>query len=257
MSKAPSRKKAPRAGKTKRFLHAFYLVQPLLQFFALILMIGILGACSPLAPSTDKLPKPISTVLGGESSRADAEAQEQLVQKNLKEISVNDLVILSDSKFESQTREALSGDSAFNEGELDELLKKRRRNPLRKGKLAVIQLSADKQSALWRDGTVRLSLADAFPKGEAKAKKMLARLLKEESDKLNLDAVGHLVLPDAAMHDEYSDISLQIRVSLAVLADDRAYIEIRRMTDEENRETNAALLEPAIRASRQLAITLE
>jgi hypothetical protein len=256
------KKSRPRASKQKRLIHAFYLAQPVLQFMALIAMLGILSRCSPLSPSTDKVPQALlSNMSQAESSRAEAEAQEQLVQKNLKEVSVNDLVIISDEEFESQTKNLLSSDSSFSEAELQDYLKRKRggiHNPLSgPPKFLVIQLPADKQAALWRDGSVRLKISEAFPKAEGKALKLLARLLKEESDKLNLDAVGHLVLPDAAMHDEYKDISLQIRVSLAVIGEEKAVIELRRMSDEENREANATLLEPALRSARRLAITLE
>ena len=41
----PKKKKAPRTSRKKAWLHAFYLVQPFMQFFALMAIILFLARC--------------------------------------------------------------------------------------------------------------------------------------------------------------------------------------------------------------------
>lgn len=257
MRKSVPTRPAPRAPRKKRFLHAFYLVQPVLQFFALVAAIGILSRCSPISPSTDKPQIPgIKTHETAQSPRADSQAQEELVQKAMKEISMGDLAIAGEGDFDRDHRDILNADQPFDDTDVRERAIRRAKHRLGETLTGSKILLVSLNDKIWKDGAVRINLSERL-RGDAKAKKALLQLLKSEHEKLNLDAVGHLVLPDAAMRDEYKDISVQFRISLSVIAEDRAFLEIRHVDDEEKRGRNLTALEPAIRAARLLAITLE
>lgn len=249
------------ASKRKRLIHTFYLVQPVLQFFALVAILGYLNACSPLAPSTTKgANNEVPVAQPVQSVRAEAKAQEELVQSALKEFSANALEIVAESQFEQNHREVLVADRPFEESEVKERVLRRSLRAIGEElsvppKLLVIAVSPEKQAALWRDGQVRIDLEKVIA-ANGKAKKALFQALKTELEQLNVDAVGRLVIPDAAMREEFDDISLTLQFSLAIVGEEKAVLELRRLK-EEGQESQAPLLDAALRAARHFAITLE
>lgn len=248
------------ASKSKRLIHTFYLVQPVLQFFALVAILGYLNACSPLAPSTTKGGNSEGPNQPAQSARAEAKAQEELVQSTLKEIGGNTLDVVAESQFDQTHRDILVSDRPFEESDVKERMLRRSLRALGEGltvppKLLLIPLSAEQQTALWRDGHVRIDLEKALASG-GKAKKALFEALKSELAQLNVDAVGHLVIPDSAMREEFEELSLTLQISLAIVSPDKAYLELHKVK-EEGQESQAPLLEAALRAARHFAVTLE
>lgn len=257
----PASKKSPKAiphaPLRKRLLHTFYLIQPILQFLVLVFMVGILSRCSPLAPSASKTASESSNQelnIGG-AVNAQELAQEELIKANLKELTNDSVVVVKESDFKKESKNALRAEDRANENDVKALLRNHKEsNPLRRSKFISIVLSEEQKEKLWSSGQVRLDLSDYARKIlDERAHHLFLKELKKNNESLDVGATAYIVLPDAAFQPDYKDLELNLKVSLSVVDEEKAYLLIKK--DEEN--DSDALLEAALHDSKATAIVLE
>lgn len=254
-----AKKRAPRATFAKRMRHTFYLVQPALQFAALVMVMVFLSRCSPLAPSTDKVipgaKAPASPSIG--TGNQDELLKENLISKSLEEITRNSLLMVSENSFEELNAGSLQSEQSAPEPEMREYLNlrsKRLRMASRapRSPLLTINLSDEQQQALLRDGKVRINLALHLSGFELKAKRLLFKAMKE----VKLAAKSYLVVADDAAQNsgsgEAKELPVALKISIALLSDEQVILEIVRLGDD---PAQNALLPPV--PARKLAVVLE
>jgi hypothetical protein len=261
---AKSKKRAPKASRKKVWVHTFYLLQPFMQFFALMAAVLIFARCSPLAPSTDRAGGAgvQDPVVIGTSEQANAAALEQEIAANMQELNSSQLEVVSQSEIAQIADGAPHADQAISETGVKGLFAHHGLLSLGKStrKILFLPLSAENQEALFRDNHIRLDLGARLKnQTKDKALELFLKKMKDASKASDLGAAAYLVLPDASMqraNGAFSALSLTLRISLSVPADDRAYLEINR-EDASLSQDDAALLSAALADQYQLAILLE
>lgn len=263
MPSSNTKKRAPKTSRKKKAVFTFHLLQPFFQFLALVAVMIAFTRCSPLAPSTDKAgfgsnSGPIAT-----GPAAAGAVLEQAIQESLAEVSSHDAKIVSETEFRNLTEGTLSADDSIEERDAKSLFDQRRRGMglRRPGKILYVTLPADRLATLVKDGKIRVDLNERLARANDKGRHAFYKnLLKLRQDN-SLDATGYLVMPDSTMkrvQNGFDELSLPLKVSFGAPSEEQAYLEIRR-DDEESAadETNAALLDAAVREARSLAIVLE
>lgn len=258
---APKAKRAPKASRPKLWVHTFYLLQPFVQFFALIAVMLILARCSPLAPSTDRIGALTTNPPIDNSEQAAAAALEQEIQASLTEINTTQLEVIPETEMGKISATAPHVDAPMREldvkGVFPSIGKKRKNR-----KVMLLPLAADSQEALFRDGHVRIYLSERLKsQTKDKAMRLLLQNLNASIANKEIGAAAYLVLPDATMqrvNGAFDSLTLTLKVSLSIPAEDRAYLEIHREVDDPaHAQDNAALLAAALDEAGQLAILLE
>jgi hypothetical protein len=261
----PAKAKPSRAPKTTRrkvWVHSFYLLQPFVQFFALVAVLLIFTRCSPLAPSTNKgsALQSAAPVVGGSSGLAEAEALEQSFLANLKELSTSEMEIISETDQETLASSAPHADVSISEPEVRSLFEKRNKRFSRHQRVLFLPLDHAQLEAFFVSNVIRVDLSERL-KGHTKdkARKLLFRNLSESAENKKIGGTAHLVLPDTTMQrvqGAFDDLKLSVKISLSVPGEDKAYLEIRRV-EETTSQDDAALLEAALKEAIQLSILLE
>lgn len=261
-------RKAPKAKPRKIWVHTFYLVQPLVQFVAIVAVILTFAGCSPLAPSSTRLPglKSPGEDSPASSQAAEEAAREQAIQKSFQSVSEHALSVISESDYRQRSQGILHAEESLDERQVTSLRDQRRRH-IRLGgfnaapKLLVLPLSDQALSSLFRDGVARIDLNERLSRSQGKARKALYKLAAGALEEGELDASSYLVLSDAAIkrvQGAFDSLHVDLKISLAVMEDDQAFLEIRRKDNAQSAsQDNAALLEAALREARRLAIVLE
>lgn len=252
-AKTPARR-APKASRKKVWVHTFYLLQPVVQFFALIAVLLVFARCSPLASSTDRngggVLAPVA--IEGLSPQAEAAAKEQTIISSLHDISAEDLRVISVSEMEEIVSNSLSAEESMDEVRTKNVFKFKRLGGL------LIPLDHDQQVALFRDEELRLDISEKLPRAKEKARRNLFRNLQAAQEGKKLKATILLVLPDAAMRRagaSFKDLNTPLSVALGVPDEDKAYLHVALQTDPS--QDNAALLGAALQEGPSLAILLE
>lgn len=250
-------KKAPQASFPKRFMHTFYLVQPVLQFVALLSLLVILSRCSPLAPSTEK-----NIGSKGPSSGAAAKAEELLKESQIlgsfKLLSEQKMTLISDTDFSEASADALQIEQPVREQEVKTRLERRKKKLERAGArrhlpILTVDLTADQQAALWREGKVRISLTDYLQASfDLSARKLLFKDFEANLEKLSARSYAVFTDDNASHNEELQALAVSLKISLGVLSDERAYLELSRSGDQD-----AASLLAAAQGARKLAVVLE
>lgn len=266
----PAKAKAHRAPKTARkkvWVHAFYLLQPFLQFFALVAVLFIFARCSPLAPSTDKSAlKSSGPITTDTSSLAEAAALEEAFLNNLKELSVSEMEVISETEIEANTRSAPHVDEPMDESGIRTLFEKRNKKGVaglkKPSQVLFLPLDQASQEAFFVNSVLRIDLSERI-KGHTKekARRLLFQHLQESAESKKIGATALLVMPDATMervNGAFADLKLSIKISISIPSDDKAYLEIRRVDEAASHtQDNAVLLEAALKEATQLSILLE
>lgn len=247
--------KAPRATLPKRMMHTFYLVQPVLQFVALLSMILVLSRCSPLAPSTEKtVGGPKATVSKGDSSNSENLLREDALR--FEEIANEPINMVSEEVYKMSSEGALDPEQSVREHEMKSRLEKRRkkRGPhglgVANGRLVKIHLNAEQRRSLFQDGVVRIDLAEYLQAGyELNARKLLFRDMQAGVKELR----AHSFLVMQSEHAAPQEESLSLKISFASLGEEKAYLEIRRGAED----AQAAMQLASLDGVRKLAVVLE
>lgn len=259
------KRRAPRASRKKTWLHTFYLIQPFVQFFALMATVLFLARCSPLSPSTDKSSTLQANALGDQSSaQAELAAQEEAIQKSLKEVSQMDLSVLEEPKLAALDA-AIHSDLPFTENEVISHFESKYAKSVAgksdKKNILLLKLSEEKAVAFFREGSLRLDLASLLKNqsDEASRRVLFQNLSLSLADK-ELKASLVLVLPKGALQQnkELEAMKLPVFASYGTPSENQAFMEIRiRPQSEEQKKLNAMLLESALPAGSSLALLLE
>lgn len=248
-----AKKKIPRASRAKRMIHAFYLIQPILQFLVLVLMIGILSRCSPLAPSADRIGDKIAkSELIVNNSGNDANLADEAQSKELSNDSVR---VIKESLFTREARDSLRSEEQADEAEVRNVWRSHSNgNPIRHSKIITIALSDEQKTKLWTDGNVHIDLADYTRKFiDERGQRLFLKELKKNHENLDISAEAFVVVPDAAFQTEYTSIEMKIKVSLSMPAPDKAVLIVKR-----NSESDAEpVLDSALHDAKVTAIVLE
>lgn len=257
----PAKKsKAPKAALPKRFLHTFYLVQPVLQFMALVSLMLVLSRCSPLAPSTEKEigPRAQPTRIGfGNNEEL---LRENAIAGSMNLLSSEKLSIISESDFALTAAPALQAERNVREEEVKLRFNSRKKimgGPKKRAALFAVNLSVDQQQALWREGFVRIALNDYLQANfENNARKALYKHLLAELKELRARSFA-VISDDAATHngaEEVKVLEMDLKISLGFPSEDKGYLEIRRGAED---AASVAALTAAAQSTRKLAVVLE
>ncbi len=249
------RTQAKKAPAKKLLIHAFYLAQPFVQFFAIISVFFVFTHCSPLASSTDKKGSSLATTTITEKSSEVVAAltQEDAIQKSLQDISLSDIEILSKNEF--QNLAPLSLKEKFTKNQIDKAFE-RRQNHLANNRIPktfYFPLN-DKQAAeLVEQGSIRLDLGEQLHnKINDKARDAFYANLQDAED---LGATVYLVWPNNTVHQEIP--AIPVRVALGMPYDNAAYMELSLQENPADSVSNAMLLKAALADAGQLAVVLE
>ncbi|MGE3261787.1 MAG: hypothetical protein AB7K68_08425 [Bacteriovoracia bacterium] len=259
----PAKKsKAPKATLPKRFLHTFYLVQPVLQFMALVSLMLVLSRCSPLAPSTEKEigPRAQPTRIGfGNNEEL---LRENAISGSMNLLSSERLSIISESDFALTAAPALQAERNVREEEVKLRFNSRKKimggqTAKKRAALFAVNLSVDQQQALWREGFVRIALNDYLQANfENNARKALYNHLLAELKELRARSFA-VISDDAATHngaEEVKVLEMDLKISLGFPSEDKGYLEIRRGAED---SASVAALTAAAQSTRKLAVVLE
>jgi hypothetical protein len=253
-------KKPPAAPKRKRMLHALYMAQPFLQFFALMAVFFVLGRCSPLSPSSDKsVLKNISDgVKATPNESGENAALEQDIKKELREISdVGEMPVQSQSEYSAYIRESIHADKPADSGRVKHIFQQRSRELRRLTRMLVLPLSADEKAKLLQ-GSVRIDLSQRLSSSMDPATQKLFFALLRDSGKRNTGK-AILVLSDEASDspEAVASIPLHHKVRLAVLSgDEKAYLQVSRVDDKLD-DLQQELIRSNLERSVELAVVLE
>lgn len=263
-SHAKNAKASPRrTPATKRWLHTFYLVQPVLQFLAIVIMVLAFTRCSPLAPSTLKEgPQAVKTEpTENASQNAEALAREEAIQKSLKEVDQTPLQITAEEDVNDLAKSVPHLETPADEATIKNIFEKRKALLAHnRPKILFITLTEEQRAAFFQHGSLRLDVSEKLRFVEKAKTTFLKNMQKTVNDK----AVGaslHIVLPDATMqrvNGAFNDLEIQIKVSLGLPSDDKLFLQIERMPeDAAHAQDNAVLLDAALQEALGFVILLE
>jgi hypothetical protein len=254
----------PAASKRKRFLHAFYLAQPFLQFFALMAVMIILSRCSPLASSVDRTYGSGSALGGlqaGPAENAQTIVKEELVRKSMKEITdASELKIVSEAAFTQATRDTLRADDSIDLSQVKSVFDRRiKTTDFRRPNILEIPLSAEQRNHLFQEGSLRIDLSDRLKTSmDTKTRSFFFEELAESEKQLDLGAELFLVSSELAPQSANSktDLSVHLKISLAIIGSDLAFLDIAR-TEEHPSDAQQEQLKAQLSQAQSLAVVLE
>ena len=224
-----------------------------------------LARCSPLSPSTDKSSTLQANALGEQSSaQAELAAQEEAIQKSLKEVSQMDLSVLEEPKL-AAVEAAIHSDKPFSEDEVmthfESKFAKSMVGKAEKKNILLLKLSEEKTVAFFREGSLRIDLASELKnQGDESALRVLFQNLSLSLADKDLKGSLLLVVHQGALQQSKAlgGLKLPVFISYGTPAENQAFMEIRiRPQSEEQKKLNATLLESALPLGSSLALLLE
>jgi hypothetical protein len=259
-AKIPSSRRTPAA---KRWLHTFYLVQPVLQFLAIVIMVLAFTRCSPLAPSTLKEGAQAVKTQPSEnaSQNAEAQAREEAIQKSLKEVDQAPLQISAEEDVTDFSKSVPHLETPADEATIKNIFAKRKALLAHnRPKILFIALSDEQRTAFFQEGSLRLDLTEKLRFVE-KAKNTFLQNMHKTVNAKEVGASLHIVLPDATMqrvNGAFNDLEIQIKVSLGLPTEDKLYLQLEKMPeDAAHAQDNAVLLDAALQEALGFVILLE
>ncbi len=257
-------KKLPKSPWKKRLVHTFYLVQPMLQFMALIAVMTFLARCSPLASSTDKSAifkeeNPLAAEKIPDSMETPEFVQEDLLLTSLKEVGpLSPIVeIISSDKFADLGRLSLTIEKGESELRVTQLLARRERRNSQQPRpnFLILPLTVEQQVTLAQEGSLRLDLETILENYSESARTALLQRLQKAVEDKNVQAKPYLVAPSAALQNpDLQSLALHLQTYVGFPAGHSPLLEIRATEDELN---NHILLAQAFEQGAKLAIVLE
>jgi hypothetical protein len=249
----------------KRLLHTFYLVQPLLQFVAIVVMVLAFTRCSPLAPSTMKeapqLAKTESPNAEAASQRAEELAKEELIQKSFIEVDQAPLTVTSEEDISELTKNVPHWESPADESTIRGIFEKRK-NPIaqKRPKVLLLPLNEEMRNTFFHNGTLRIDVTEKLRLVE-KAKRTLLKNLAKSVENKEVGASLHLVMSNATMqrvNGAYGELAIDVKVSLGQPQEDKLYLYLEKQAEAPaHAQDNAVLLESALEEALGFVILLE
>lgn len=233
------------APKMKQIKHTLWLVQPVLQFIALIVLASLLARCSPLSPSTEKH--------GAKGAAAEAPlisddklnavlADEQ-IEASLKEVPASRFVNhVAAQDFqrpsEAQRSEEFSSTSQVYVASAAP------------AKFNVRLSKAEREALLPLGGRVKLNLARHLSQADA-------ALVRKRMDDRELSAEVYLLYPNRSDSANYSSAGLRLKVAVA-FTEQAAALDLRRDSWDSRRDqaTQERLL-AALQNASDLVVVLQ
>ncbi len=254
-------KNPPAAKKSKRMLHALYMVQPFLQFAALMAVLFVLGRCSPLSPSSDKSRlKSISEngAIAVPTERGEDAATEEAIKQTIHDVSENEeMPVISQSAYAEYIALGLHADKPADAARVKQVFQQRNREIRRLTRVLVLPLSAEEKARLVQ-GSVRIDLSRRLSSSmDAGTQKLLFSLLRDQPKPLK--GKVFLVLSDEAMGgpEAVTAIPMHTKLRLAVLpGEERAFLQLNR-ADAQLNELQQELIRSNLERSVELAVVLE
>ncbi len=242
-------------------LHALNMAQPFIQFFALMLVLFVLGRCSPLSPSSEKSRlKGISEngVSATPTETGESLALEEDIKKSLRDVSEEEeMAVFSQSEYSAYIAHGLHANKPADLGHVKLLLQQRAREIRRSTRVLVIPLSAEEKAALVQ-GSLRIDLAKRLSATmDPATQNFLFSQLNDHPKRLHAKAI--LVLSDEAMNspEAVASIPLHTKLRLAVLpGEERAFLQIFRIEEKLN-DPQQELIRSNLERSVELAVVLE
>ncbi len=237
-SRSPQ-KNIPAAARLKRAAHAFYFVQPFLQFLVLMGVILVLSRCSPLSPSQERLNKDAAAALETPPTIDDERALEHDIDDQMRDITEQkNLPILSLSEYIKFVSSSLYADKEAQLPQIRQIFGQHANPRTRhKTRLLTIAVNRDQRARLLRQGSLRINLAEMI--SEAKTTDSARRALFEGLREMEgLKARVYLVLPDDAAREEDAPHALPVSLHtrMAYLSDDRYFLQVKREDLDESQK---------------------
>lgn len=254
-------KSAPKSSRKKSWVHTFYLVQPVMQFLALVATLVLFARCSPLASSTDKSSTlQLNATTGNRTTpQAEEAAQEEAIQKSLQELTQDDIGVISVDDMKKLPLE-IEKTYLANKSQVETSFD--RKSEMKKYKGAIIALHIEMKDAkdLFLGADLRIPLHDLVKyKDEDTLNHFLSRL-EESHQKDGLKAKIYLTAPENALQQQpdLQDIKMPFIASLGFPSDNQGFIEIKlRPQTASEKDANAALLLAGESHWNTLSIILE
>ncbi|MGZ3652653.1 MAG: hypothetical protein ACXVB9_17060 [Bdellovibrionota bacterium] len=265
MSPRNSSKKPPVASRRKRAIHALYLVQPLLQFAALMIVMFALARCSPLAPSTDKsvLKASANGLVSPHSDQAQKGAEEEDIKREMKDLSsFDDLRLISQSDFAARVvPNSIEAEKGADLTGVQNVFRQRAKllGTSRGVRLLIVRLLKDQKDSFFKTGSLRLNLADVLANSMAPdvRKAFFTELHKISANDLKAKAYLILSDDDMASPEAVTEVPLAGKFQMAILPnDEKAWLQLSR-TDLNLDDQQQKLIESNKEKSIAMAIVLE
>lgn len=255
-----SAKKAPRS---KQWIYTFYLVQPVLQFLAIVVIVLAFARCSPLAPSTMKEgPQAVKTEPSESASqRAEEQAREDAILKSLTEMDHSPLLITSEEDILDLSKDVPHVENPVDENTIKKLFE--RRGSLKaqnKPKVLYLTLKEEEKAQFFQTGQLRLDVTEKLRLVE-KAKQQFLKNVKKSISGKEIGASIHLVMPNNTMqrvNGAFEDLDVHIKMSLGMPSDDKLFLHLEKLPEDPAKvQDNAVLLDAALQESLGLVLFLE
>lgn len=152
---------APRASTKKKIFYFFHLIQPVLQFIAIVALLGVFARCSPLAPTTTKSLQDKNSNTLSQSNKVEDQIKSDLIASSLEEISLTKVEFLSTDDSQELLANSLNLSQVYTREQVSNFLHKyprTKKNP----KIALLSLSLDEleQTHLFQNFTLQLNLQE-------------------------------------------------------------------------------------------------
>lgn len=263
--KAPkaSAKKSSRAPRSKQWIYTFYLVQPVLQFLAIVVIVLAFARCSPLAPSTLKESSQAVKTEPSEnaSQRAEEQAKEDAIQKSLMEMDHSPLMVTSEEDILDLSKDVPHIENPIDESTIKNIFEKRSSLKVQnKPKISYVTLKEEEKAQFFQTGQLRIDVTEKLRLVE-KAKLQFLKNMKKSISSKEIGISIHLVLPNATMqrvNGAFEDLDLHIKMSLGMPSEDKLYLHLEKLPEDPAKaQDNAVLLDAALQESLGLVLFLD
>lgn len=247
----------PAAPKRKRMLHAVYLVQPFLQFFALMAVLFVLGRCSPLSPSKE-IARMKSFSDNGVIATPAENGDSIAIEEHYKEISAHEsMPIFSQASFREYVRESLFAHTRADQGRVKYIFQQRNREIRRSTRVMSISLTPDERVRLVQ-GSLRIDLSKRLASQmDADTMKLFFSLLRSPQKNLHGKAILVHSDQDAELSEAVSEIPLGTMIRVAILpGDEKAYLQVSRI-EQRISAAQQELITANLARAIDLAVVLE
>jgi hypothetical protein len=224
----------------KKFLHHFWLFQPILQFLTLLAVLVILSRCSPLSPSTSKnaLDKATDAIAKNETPK---KAPEDLLELGLKEIPTLDAMTMGEHDYNELLARGVDVGATHAAA-----LVASKQKPIAEWRINAAQLSE-----LAEKGEIKIKAQDFWAEMDAQKRSTLVKRLKSLQEQEQLKALLFLV---AAKKSDFGDNPIQklsINLDFNIVDDEHALLVVK--LPHESASESAEVLDELHKATVQQA----
>ncbi|MCO5142736.1 MAG: hypothetical protein M9962_06570 [Oligoflexia bacterium] len=265
-------KMAPKASFKKKVFYVFYLVQPVLQFIAIIALVGVFARCSPLASSTDKTlgdKKEVSQQ--DQTNKVEDQLKSDLIASSFEELSKNKISFLDFDDGSELFSNSLNLSLAYSNEQVIKFLNAYEQTKRSNANIAILSITLDEleQAHLFQGLPLQINLNEkinqalsANTESSSAVYKLLSALKKKQKLKAKLVLIVDRDYLKANKPDLES-ITARIKTRLALLENDNqiadSYLELSYMLGNNPiaQKRDAEILHDALSSATSLSIVLE